>query len=136
MLNHKEQIGKLDERITFQFKVVGANESNEDEEIRWENIPTDATVYASKDERGGGESYRADKLTAYGGVIFTCRYRTDITARNRIVCRGIPYNIIAPPVEVGRRRFLKIECESGGEFIGVVTTNGAFNEGFNDGFDI
>lgn len=139
MLRHKENIGGMDERITFQEKIVGDNESNEDEEQGWQNIETNPTVFASKTEKlvASGEEYRADKLTAFGNVIFICRYRTDVSAKNRVICRGIPYNIIAPPLEIGRRRFLQIECESGGEFIGeVVTEEGAFSDGFSDGFAI
>ena len=135
MLNHKEQIGRLDRRVTFQFKLKGDNESNEDAEIGWENIPTDPTVWASKNERGGNESYRADKLTDYLNVEFVVRYRTDITPRNRIVCEGIPYNILSI-TEISRRRYLSVYCEKGGEFVGnIITGEGAFSEGFSEGFD-
>lgn len=138
MLSSKEHIGRLDRKITFQEKVVGENESNEDEEEGWVNIATNPTVWASKDERSGGENYRADKLTDYNVVIFTCRYRGDITAEHRVVCDDIAYNIISPPQEISRRRFLSIECESGGEFIGEIVTEeeGAFTSGFSSGFNV
>lgn len=136
MLSSKEQIGKLDRRITFQSKIVGENESNEDEEEGWENIATNPTVWASKNERSGNEAYRADKLTDYLNVVFICRYRDDITPKNRLVCDGIPYNIIAV-TEISRKRFLNIDCESGGEFIGAVVTEetSGFSEGFSIGFE-
>lgn len=140
MLQSKEQIGRLDRRITFQKKIVGSNESNEDQEDGWENIDDKPTVWASKNERGvsSGEEYRADKLTAFQNVVFTCRYRSDILPKYRVVCEGIAYNIIAPPIEIGRRRFLQVECESGGEFIGEIITEvlGAFSDGFSEGFAI
>ena len=135
MLSHKEQIGRLDRLITFQFKLKGENESNEDAETGWENIPTDPTVWASKNERGGNEAYRADKLTDYLNVEFVCRYRNDITPRNRVVCEGIPYNIISI-TEISRKRFISVTCESGGEFIGAVGVGSAFSDGFSDGFDV
>lgn len=134
MLNHKEHIGRLDRRITFQYKDVGENESNEDEELGWNNIATSPTVWASKNERSGNEAYRADKLTDYLSVEFVCRYRSDITPKHRIVCDGIPYNIIAVS-EISRRRFLSIETESGGEFVGSVQ-GGAFTSGFSLGYEV
>ena len=134
MLSHKEQIGRLDRRITFQSKVVGDNESNEDEELGWENI-TNPTGWASKTIRGGNETYRADKLTDYQTVEFVCRYRSDITPKHRIVCEGIPYNIITVE-EVSRRRYLSIECESGGEFIGSASVEeGIFDLTFDASFE-
>ena len=136
MLSHREQIGRLDRRITFQEKVVGDNESNEDEELGWENI-TNPTVWASKTIRGGNESYRADKLTDYQTVEFVCRYRSDITPKHRVVCEGIPYNIITVE-EVSRRRYLSIECESGGEYIGdadVDEEEGIFDLTFDASFE-
>lgn len=137
MLSHKEQIGRLDRRITFQEKIVGDNESNEDEETGWQNVDTNPTVWASKTEKIGGESYRADKLTDYSNVIFVCRYRSDITAKNRVVCEGVAYNITAPPMELSRRRYLSIECESGGEFIGDadVEESGVFDLTFDASFE-
>lgn len=137
MLSSKEQIGKLDRRVTFQSKIVGENESNEDEETGWENIDTNPTVWASKNERSGNEAYRADKLTDYLNVVFICRYRDDITPKHRLVCEGIPYNIIAV-TEISRRRYMTIDCESGGEFIGAVVTEetAGFSDGFSSGFQI
>ena len=135
MLSHKEQIGRLDRRITFQEKVVGDNESNEDEELGWQNIATNPTVWASKRIRGGHESYRADKLTDYLSVEFIYRYRSDITPKNRIVCEGIPYNILTVE-EISRRMYSMSECESGGEFIGSVEEGeGIFDLTFDASFE-
>lgn len=136
MLRHKEFTGRLDYRITFQQKVVGENESNEDEEAGWTNIATNPTVWASKKDRSGNEVYRADKLTDYLTVEFVCRYRSDITPKHRIVCRSIPYNIISVE-EISRRRFLSIECESGGEFIeeAEAEPEGIFDSTFDTSFE-
>jgi SPP1 family predicted phage head-tail adaptor len=136
MLNSKEQIGRLDRRITFQSKVVGENESNEDEEAGWEDIDTNPGWWASKNERSGNEVYRADKLTDYLTVEFTCRWRGDITPKNRIVCDGIPYNIIAV-TEISRKRYMSIDCESGGQYVdttGGGTEEGVFDETFDETF--
>ena len=136
MLNHKEQIGHFDRRITFQSKIVGENESNEDEETGWANVSSNPTVWAEKDERRGNEVYRADKLTDYLSVFFTCRYRTDISPKNRLVSDGIPYNIIAI-TEISRKRFISIECETGGEYVGESTAEpgeGVFDNSFDNTF--
>lgn len=136
MLNSKQNIGKLDRRITFQEKVVGSNESNEDEETGWTNIDDDPTVWASKEERpvASGEEYRADKLTDYQHVTFVVRYRDDITPLLTVVYGTTRYNILSVQ-EVSRKRFLNIECESGGEYVGEISiTEGAFSDGFSDGF--
>lgn len=137
MLSSKEQIGKLDRRITFQEKIIGTNASNEDEETGWENIATNPTVWASKDDRTGSESYRADKEVAYNTIFFICRYRSDITAEMRVVHDGVAYNIVSPPVEISRKRFLSIETESGGDFVGEVVTEdlGAFSSAFSSAFE-
>lgn len=138
MLSHKEQIGKLDRRITFQELVIGENESNEDEETGWTNITTNPTVWASKDERLGSESMRADKLVDYNTIHFVCRYRNDINAKMRVVCDGVAYNIVSPPAEISRRRYLSVECESGGDFVGSVDgTPGEFAATeFSDEFSV
>lgn len=137
MLSSKEQIGKLDRRITFQEKIIGTNASNEDEETGWQNIATNPTVWASKDERLGSESYRADKLVDYHTIHFICRYRADITAVMRVVCEGRAYNIVSPPAEISRRRYLNIECESGGDFVGAIVTEdlGAYSSAFSSAFE-
>lgn len=135
MLNSKEDIGKLDRRITFQEKIIGTNASNEDEETGWQNIATNPTVWARKDERIGNESYRADKLVDHHTILFTCRYRSDITAVMRVVYEDRAYNIVAPPVEIARRRYLTVECESGGDFVGTVGVSGAYSSSFSSAYD-
>lgn len=120
MLNVKQEIGKLDKRLTIQQKVVGDNESNEDEESGWENIATSPTVWGSIEDRvagfgSGGEVFRGNELTAYQGVIIILRYRTDVTPENRIVCEGFTYDILAV-AQIGRKRFLQITAETGRQY--------------------
>jgi SPP1 family predicted phage head-tail adaptor len=135
MLQHKEIIGRLDYRITFQQKQVGENESNEDEEVGWENIDSNPTVWASKKEStvASGEEYRADKLTGFQNTVFVCRYRNDITVKNRIAFDGFAYDILSIQ-EVGRKRFLSIETETTGEEVEELV--GAFDDGFSEGFEV
>lgn len=116
MLQHDKQIGHLDRRITFQTKIVGSNESNEDEEQGWEDIETNPTVYASKEERSGVEKYAADRLTGFQGVVFIVRWRNDLSITMRIVCESVAYNIISM-AEIGRKRYMQIVTESGYDYV-------------------
>lgn len=115
MLSHREQIGKLDRRITFQKKVIAENESNEDAENGWEDLPISPTVSASKDENTGVEQYEADKLTAVKIVTFICRYRSDLNTTMRIVLNDLAYAIVSIS-EISRRRFLEIKTQTGQQF--------------------
>lgn len=133
MLSVKQKIGPLDRRITFQQKVVGVNVSNEDEEAGWENILTTPTVWANKDESSGNETYASDKLTGFQGVMFTCRYRTDIDISMRIVCGDLAYNIQSL-VEIGRKGFLQIGTALGYQYVGESV--GEFSEDFSEDFNI
>lgn len=120
MLSHKEQIGRLDRRVTFQSKIVGENVSNEDAEIGWEDV---VTVWASRDDKTGNEIVAGDKITGFQDAVFTVRYRTGLSIEMRIVCEGLIYGITSIQ-EVGRRRYLSIVAERGKEY--VETTSGAF----------
>lgn len=118
MLQSKGNIGRLDRRITFQAKVIGTNESNEDEEDGWQDI-SNPEVWAQREEptgaRMGDEEYRADKLTAYQDVSFIIRFRSDLNTRMRILDSGVPYDILSIE-EVSRKAFLKIRAASGLEY--------------------
>jgi SPP1 family predicted phage head-tail adaptor len=95
--------------------MISTNESNEDEEIGWQDV---VTVWASKEDISGvssGEEYRAEKLTAYQNTIFKIRYRTDITTKLRLVCNGVNYGILEI-AEDGRKRFLTVTAETGEEY--------------------
>lgn len=109
-------IKDLDTLITIQEKVVGVNESNEDEETGWTDV---ASVHALRTDKAGvlsWEQYRADKLTDYLDSVFVIRYRTDVSPLNRLICNNVIYGIKAVG-EFGRKRYLTITAESGGEFV-------------------
>lgn len=131
MLNNKEQIGKLDKRITFQEKIIGVNASNEDAQNGWQNITTRAIAWAQVDEKSGSELYRAEKLTALSVAVFTIRYRTDLSEENRILYRGLKWDIQAI-LPGSRKGYLKITAESGGEYQEEIGPG--FTEGFTVGY--
>jgi SPP1 family predicted phage head-tail adaptor len=42
--------------------------------------------------------------------VFRIRYRSDVTATMRLVESGKTYELVAPPVEIGRREGLDLMC--------------------------
>lgn len=109
MLQTKQHIGRLDERITFQKKITTTNDSNEDAEIGWSNY---TTTWAQVIEKSGSEFYRSDQLTGVKVAEFTIRYRMDITEQMRINRGGEIYNITAV-IRISRKGYLKIMGETG-----------------------
>lgn len=131
MLNHNEQVGKLDRRITFQKKVISENVSNEDEEAGWGDLDITPVVWASKKDNSGNESYAADRLNTFQGVVFVIRFRSDINTKMRVVFAGVAYNIVSLS-EIGRKRYLSVSTSSGYQY-SETTEEG---EGvFDDTFD-
>jgi|SRR5688572_13836111 len=116
MLATKEQIGKLDRRITIQQKVFEGNEFNEDKIETWQTV---AEVWANvRESEDGTELYEADKLTEIKHVKFTIRYRAMLPTY-RIVYGGFEYDILNIS-EVSRKRFLVLKTEEKG--VSVVIT--------------
>lgn len=119
MLQHNEQVGKLDRRITFQQKVYGTTKLDV---TSWEDI---VTVWASADEKSGSEPFEVEQQQAHTMTMFTIRFRSDITTENRIVYNS-QYWDITSILEVGRKRFLHILAESGGQYVDDVPGEGDF----------
>lgn len=124
MLGTKTEVGRMDERITFQQEVIGQNVSNEDEQTGWQDIATAPTVWANVEPiagaRPGNEEFRADKLTSFETLTFEIRYRSDLDTKYRIVYNGKRYDIVAI-TEIGRRNRLKITAELGPEYQELIT---------------
>jgi SPP1 family predicted phage head-tail adaptor len=98
--------GRLDRLITFQEKVKNTNEFNEDIIVTWRNLTISSSVYASVKQNPGDEQYDADKLTYITPVVFTIRYRTDLTQEMQIVYNSNEYDIISIAEPIGFRRTL------------------------------
>ena len=100
----KEQIGKLDRRITF----IDPHATEEDE---WgEIIPGRkeiAIVWAKVLELRGKEKRKAGKDFATMELDITCRYRSNITTDLIIEYQGRELEILSVN-ELGRRRYLEI----------------------------
>lgn len=115
MLQSKEQVGKLDRKITIQKPDFETNEANEREIVGWSNIDVSPTPWANVLESFGSESMQADQVTGVKTSTFIIRYRTDVTIEYRILHQEEIYNILTM-LEIGRKGFLKIVAESGGHY--------------------
>lgn len=130
MLQSKLEIGRLDRRVTIQQLTNSPDEYNQPVPT-WATL---ATVWASVDDRSGGESFQAEQLTAYRHTVFIIRYRSGIDETMRIVYNSRTYNIrlIKNP---DRRRTLEIT----GELLDdpeEVEDGGGFTSGFSVGFNV
>lgn len=112
MLQSKEQIGKMDRRITFQHEVLAENVSNEDEQTGWQDLSINPDVWANVEDKSGTEEFKADQLKDVLISQFIIRYRSDLNAKMRISYNGRFYDIQSF-LEMGRKRFIKIVAHSG-----------------------
>ena len=102
--------GDLNRRITFQAKGAATGGFMGAGQREWEPV---ATVWAqviemlpSRGERLVGELNIAQRPSR-----IRIRYRTDITADMRIIYGTRTMEIMAPPVELGRREGLEIMAQ-------------------------
>lgn len=116
MLQSKEQIGKLDRRITFQREIFATNESNEDEGIGWQD---EVEVWAGVDDKPGNEVYQSEQLVAVRSSVFTIRYR-DVNTSWRISFDGSYYDIISIQ-RPDRKGYLKVIASIGKHYQETVT---------------
>lgn len=131
MLNHKEQIGRLDRRITIQYLTSDSDEYNQPVPV-W---ATFATVWAKVEDRRTSEGYQADQLTATRFTEFTIRFLPDVGETMRIVLDNRVYNIrgIESP---NRKRTLEIIGELLDEVVEITPepTDGIFDSTFDATF--
>jgi SPP1 family predicted phage head-tail adaptor len=114
-MSKSDLIGRMDKRITFQQKVYGTDASNQRKVTGWENIDTAPTVWAEIIERSGVEVLQADQLNGLTIAEIRIRHRTDLTIENRAVYNDKNYDIQAI-LEMGRKKYLRLICESGGQY--------------------
>lgn len=94
MLQGKIRIGELDRQVTFIKENVSRGASNQDV-ITWVIIASNPTVFSRKLELKGNEVVIGDQLKYVQKTLFTIRYRTDLTVKNRVVFNGQVYEIIS-----------------------------------------
>lgn len=67
-------------------------------------------VWCRRDDTGGREVRVAGALRGESDCRFTLRWYDGLSSDMRIRCEGRTYDIISPPIEVGRRQYWVVEC--------------------------
>lgn len=102
--------GDLRERITIQARAAGADALGQ-ESGAWADV---ATVFARAEPLTGREFFAAGQLQGELSVKFTIRHRTDVAETMRVLWRGQPHEIVAPPINAdGARELLELMCMKG-----------------------
>jgi SPP1 family predicted phage head-tail adaptor len=95
MLQSRIRRGEMDKQITFIKKVIGSNDTNEDEVTSWEIISLNPTVWSKVIQYVGREVVVADQIQAVFRTQFVIDYRTDINDEMRVVYNNKVYNIVS-----------------------------------------
>lgn len=101
-------IGKLDRRIMIQRKTTTRSASGA-EVVTWANWKP---VWASKADQGSREFRAAGALFDETTTLFGIRYLPGLTGQERIVYRGVNYDIIGAPAEVKRLEEMLIQAKT------------------------
>lgn len=105
--------GDLIEQITIQAESRSANGQG-GYTTSWANVGTDATPWANVRMLSGDEALQAGVQRAVQQWRVVLRYRTDLTAKHRIVWNGLNLNIKAVgPLPEQPREYTLAVCESG-----------------------
>ena len=100
------EAGKLDRRIVIQSETIARDDFG-GEDPTWSTL---ATVWAGIEYRSGTETNEADQMVSMNKIMFTIRYRTDITARMRIYYNSVYYYITLVE-QLGRQEGTVLHCE-------------------------
>lgn len=102
--------GDLRERVTIQQRAVSLDSIGENTGA-WSAL---ATVWASAEPLTGREYFAAGQQQQTVDVRFRMRYRDDVTGAMRLLWRGVPHDIVGPPINVGgRREYLELMTVQG-----------------------
>jgi len=102
--------GDLRDTITLQTRATGKDLLG-----RPNGAWADAMEVAAKAEPiRGREFFAAGQMQAETVVRFVVRYHADIVETMRVVWRGQPYELTAPPIDTdGAREVLELMCTKG-----------------------
>jgi SPP1 family predicted phage head-tail adaptor len=107
------RVGQLDCRIRLQRRV-----KNEDKlgtnDYTFADVDVRPIVWAAVQPLRGREFFAASEMQSEITTRFTILYRKDIDSTMRVIWGGVPYDIAAPPIDVGGKRvWLELMCKSG-----------------------
>ena len=99
----------MDKRITFE-QVAETPDGGGGFTNAWSTV---ATVWASVKPISGREKFQAEQMETPIAHKVICRYRSDITTKNRFTYDGRTFNILDVIDLEERKAFLKIMADSG-----------------------
>ena len=110
----RTQIGRLDQRVTFQTETLADDGQGGRTSSGWADIAATPTVWANVDQMRGNENDIGERRqnNTYS-ISVLVRNRSDLTETMRLVWRGRTYNIRSILPHNFRREFLEITAEAG-----------------------
>lgn len=100
-------IGKLRHRVTIQRDAGAISDTTHEWVESWATL---ASVYASIEGTGGGESDKPSGRDAVRGMELRIRYRSDVTADMRVIFGTRTLHVTSVEDREGRRRWLWLVC--------------------------
>lgn len=104
------QPGRMRERVVLQQAAVTVDASG-DPAYAWSDV---ATLWSRVEPSGGGVEVSADRRSAIEAYEVTIRWRTGVSARQRLVWRGRYLQIERVENADERRQRLTLECRDAG----------------------
>lgn len=102
--------GSLRHRITIQTPTTTQDAAGQP--IRtWATLAGPVVLPAKVESVAGGETIRGRQVSAVAQVMFTIRYRSDITTQMRVIWDGRVLGIVRASDPYGDRRELRIEAK-------------------------
>lgn len=99
------QSGRLDRLVTIQHIASSAPDAAGQVIATWGPL---ATVWAERRDQRSREFFAAKQINAEIAAVYRIRWRSDITTLMRLVDGAVTYEIVGPPVEIGRRQGLDL----------------------------
>lgn len=103
--------GELYQRIAIETPTASQDAAGQ--MVRtWAALSGPALLPARVEAVAGGESVRGRQVTAETQMVFTTRYRSDVTTQMRVVYESARYPIVRASDPYGDKRELRIECRA------------------------
>lgn len=102
--------GQLRQYLLSVQSPPGAQDDDGNPRTEWWTV---CQPYAKKEDLSGRELFAAQAAQSEVTTRFRIRYRTGITAKMRVLCGGVIYNIVAVLDREGSKRELQLMCSSG-----------------------
>ena len=100
--------GKLDRRVTL-LKPVKSRDSTGGIVMNWTLV---SVVWAGFQATPGREIQQAAQKLGLDTCTFRIRYRSDVTAEWRVLFNTSFFEVISPPVELGRKFYQDLICQA------------------------